>query len=182
MEFRKAVSAVRFSLCFLFLFVHAGALWLPGLLSSWGAQASHCGGFSYCSMWDLPRPGVKPVSLAWPGGFYSVEPQGSLFPSPLKMEENILYVSPPCLPLFEDLTETPSWGFRAGKIHLLMKRIWCSYAERISKAKMTLKAPSWPMRPRAYIGLNENEFPQECPYSTADIISWPITKVSIFFS
>ena len=29
-------------------------------------------------MWDLPRPGVKPVSLALQGGFLATGPQGSL--------------------------------------------------------------------------------------------------------
>ena len=41
--------------------------------------------------------------------------QGSPFPSPLKMEKNILDVSPPCLPLFEDLPETPCWVSELGR-------------------------------------------------------------------
>ena len=80
-----------------------------GLLSSCGAQASHCGDFSCCraqalghvgfsicgsqalkhrlnsrgaqaqlllGMWDLPRPGMEPVSAALAGGFFTTEPPG----------------------------------------------------------------------------------------------------------
>ena len=59
--------------------------------------ASHCGGFSLCGaqplgswaqeswrtgfvapcMWDLPRPGIEPVSPALTGGFLSTVQQGS---------------------------------------------------------------------------------------------------------
>ena len=79
------------------------------LLSSCGAQASHCGDFSCCraqalghvgfsscgsqalkhrlnsrgaqvqllhGMWDLPRPGMEPVSAALAGGFFTTEPPG----------------------------------------------------------------------------------------------------------
>ena len=59
------------------------------LLSSWGVQASQCGGFSccgaqanecmgfsICSIWDLPRSGIKPVSPAWAGGFFPTESPG----------------------------------------------------------------------------------------------------------
>jgi len=80
-----------------------------GLLSSCGAQASHCGDFSCCraqalghvgssicgsqalkhrlnshgaqaqllhGMWDLPRPGMEPVSASLTGGLFSAEPPG----------------------------------------------------------------------------------------------------------
>ena len=77
-----------------------------GLLPRWGAWASHCGGFSCCrvwapgpqtsavaahglsscgiqaqflqGMWDLPGPGVKPVSPALAGGFFTTEPPGKV--------------------------------------------------------------------------------------------------------
>ena len=29
-----------------------------------------------CSPWDLPRPGIEPVSPALAGGFYTTEPGG----------------------------------------------------------------------------------------------------------
>ena len=62
-----------------------------------GVQASHCGGFSFCgaralghagisscgpwaqllrAMWDLPGPGLKPVSPALAGGFLTTAPPG----------------------------------------------------------------------------------------------------------
>ena len=60
-----------------------------GLLSSCGVQASHCSGFSCCkvqalgswaqlilSMWDLPGPGIKPMSTALSGGFSATGPRG----------------------------------------------------------------------------------------------------------
>ena len=71
----------------------------PGLLCC-GVRASHCGGFSCCrawalgarpsvrlsscgawaqvlhGMWDLPRPGLKPVSPALAGGFLTTAPPG----------------------------------------------------------------------------------------------------------
>ena len=47
------------------------------------AVASRCGGFSCCGaqtllrgMWDLPRPGVEPVSPALAGGFLTTAPSG----------------------------------------------------------------------------------------------------------
>ena len=67
------------------------------LLSGCGAQDSHCSGFSCCwaqaggcsgfrscgtwaqlllSMWDLPRPGIKPMSPAPAGRFLTTEPPG----------------------------------------------------------------------------------------------------------
>ena len=68
-----------------------------GLLSSCGAWASHCGGFSCCrapalgcmdfsnhgtqalllrGMWNLPGLGMEPVSPALAGGFLSTGPPG----------------------------------------------------------------------------------------------------------
>ena len=78
----------------------------------------------------------------------------------------------------------PLLGFQSWEDPFTHEKDRCSYAGRITKARMALKSPSWCMRPRAYPGLNENvfEFLQECPYSTADIISWPIIKLCIFFS
>ena len=75
-----------------------------GVLSRCGAWASHCGSFSCggaqalgawvsvdaacrlrgcgkpcslpCSIWDLPRPGIEPMSPALAGGFLTIEPSG----------------------------------------------------------------------------------------------------------
>ena len=75
-----------------------------GLLSSCGVWVSHCGGFSYCrtqalgtrastlavcglsscgtwaelfpDMWDLPGPGIEPVSPALAGRFLTTEVPG----------------------------------------------------------------------------------------------------------
>ena len=53
---------------YLFLFGCTGSLLLCGLfsscgerrlLSSWGARASHCGGFSYCGAWALGLSGFS---------------------------------------------------------------------------------------------------------------------------
>ena len=53
-------------------------------LSSCCGQASQCSGFSCCGawaelpdMWDLPRPGMDPVSPALASGFIATEPQRS---------------------------------------------------------------------------------------------------------
>ena len=52
-------------------------------LSSCGSQAlerrlSSCGAWAYLlrGMWDLPGPGLKPVSLALAGGFLTTAPSG----------------------------------------------------------------------------------------------------------
>ena len=75
-----------------------------GVLSSCGARPSHCGGFSYCraqalgtwastlavhglsscgtraelfpDTWDLPGPGIEPVSPALARGFLTTEVPG----------------------------------------------------------------------------------------------------------
>ena len=75
-----------------------------GATLRYGARASHCGGFSCCgaqalgmwasvvvahrlsscgsraqllhSMWDLPGPGIKPVTPALAGGFLTTVPPG----------------------------------------------------------------------------------------------------------
>ena len=47
--------------------------WAPEhWLGSCGAQAQ-----LLCDMWDLPRPGTKPVSPGLAGGFFTTEPPGS---------------------------------------------------------------------------------------------------------
>ena len=55
-----------------------------GLLSSWSARVSHCGGFSccgaqaqlLCSMWNPSRPGIRLISPALAGGFLLTVPPG----------------------------------------------------------------------------------------------------------
>ena len=62
-------------------------LWAPVLvaqgLCSCGSGAlehrlSNCGAWAslFCSMWDLPRPGVEPKTLALASKFFSTEPPG----------------------------------------------------------------------------------------------------------
>ena len=73
-------------------------LWRAQILSSCSVRVSHCSGFSYCraqalghagfsscgfqaqllcSMWDLPKPGIKPMSPELAGGFFTAVPLGS---------------------------------------------------------------------------------------------------------
>ena len=60
------------------------------LLSSGGAWASHCSGFPYCracvlgagallplGIWNLPGPGIKPMSPVLAGGFLTIGQPGS---------------------------------------------------------------------------------------------------------
>ena len=53
-------------------------LWLlgSGTWTQCGARAQ-----MLCSMWDLPRPGIRPVSPALAGGCFTTEPSGK--PSPV---------------------------------------------------------------------------------------------------
>ena len=74
--------------------------------------ASHDGGFSCfraqalelsgsvvvvhglsCIMWDLPRPGLEPVSPAMAGGFITTGPQGKSF----GFLSNLVFQKMPCL-------------------------------------------------------------------------------------
>ena len=56
-----------------------------GRFSCWGARALVCTGFCscgawallLCGTWDLPRPGIKPVSLAWQDRFLTTGPPGT---------------------------------------------------------------------------------------------------------
>lgn len=47
---------------------------------SWALEyrLSSCGVWPYLlwGMWDLPRPGIEPVSIALQGGFFTTEPSG----------------------------------------------------------------------------------------------------------
>ena len=54
------------------------------------------------SMWDLPGPGIKPVSLALAGGFLSSVPQGkSLSPDSIQtVSASCLWVSHLSIPWF----------------------------------------------------------------------------------
>ena len=88
------------SLITIILFIYLGAFssyGKRGLLSSCGTRTSHFGGFSGCraqalghtgfsscgswsliarGMWNLPRPGIKPVSPALAGRFLITGPPG----------------------------------------------------------------------------------------------------------
>ena len=96
---------IYFWLCSVSL-LHAGflQLWRTRATLRHGVQASHCGGFSCCraqallarasvvvarrlsscgswaqllrSMWDLPRPGLEPMSPALAGRFLTTVPPG----------------------------------------------------------------------------------------------------------
>ena len=63
--------------------------WLPLLRStgSRGAGFSSCGTWAQLlrGMWDLPRPGIEPMSPALAGGFQSTVPPGKLSASFLKV-------------------------------------------------------------------------------------------------
>ena len=92
---------VEFIYLFIYLFsifgcigsslLHAGflQLWRAGATLRCSERASHSGGFSCCgstdtcaraqllrSVWDLPLPGLEPVSPVLEGGFLTTEPQG----------------------------------------------------------------------------------------------------------
>ena len=58
-------------------------------LSNCGSRAQPLRG-----MWDLPRPGLEPVSPALAGGFSTTAPPGKPNPSPLK-HENLSFPSHP---------------------------------------------------------------------------------------
>ena len=101
---RAAEAQSRLQLCFALSCIGPSLLlWLfcscdeQGLLVGCGAQASHCSGFSCCGawapglmgfsscgtrawlllgMWNLPRPGMEPVSPALADGFFTTEPPG----------------------------------------------------------------------------------------------------------
>ena len=86
---------------FVYIFIY---LFLAALGLRCGARASHCSGFSCCGaralgvrgsvvvavgsvvvaralhgMWDLPGPGLKPVSHTLAGGFLTTAPPGKPF-------------------------------------------------------------------------------------------------------
>ena len=82
-------SGVWVSICSSFSCCRAGALgvWASVVaargLSSCGSRAlerslSSCGAWAqlFCSMWDLPRPGLEPVSPALAGRFLTTVPPG----------------------------------------------------------------------------------------------------------
>ena len=75
------VVVLGFSLRWFLLLQSAGSgacglqeSWLPGSR----AQAPYCGTPAelLCSVWDLPGPGIEPVTPALAGGFFSTEPSG----------------------------------------------------------------------------------------------------------
>ena len=62
-------------------------------LSSCGSQVLECrlssGGtqaYLLCGMWDLPRPGIEPMSLKMAGGFLTTAPPGKSPVSHLDLE------------------------------------------------------------------------------------------------
>ena len=74
--------AYKASHCSGFPFCEAQALGHTGF-SSFGSEALECrlsssaaGAYLLHGMWDLPRPGLEPLSLALTGGFFTTEPPG----------------------------------------------------------------------------------------------------------
>ena len=51
-------------------------------VSCWRAWALECVGFCSCVMWNLPGSGIKPVSPALAGRFFTTEPKDSYQGSP----------------------------------------------------------------------------------------------------
>ena len=94
----KNFCCLRHSVFFGFLLIELGFCCCARAFSSCGMQASHCGGFSCCraralepvgsavvahrlscpecSMWNLPGPGIEPMSPALAGGFITNGPPG----------------------------------------------------------------------------------------------------------
>ena len=69
-----------------------GSWALERRLSSCGARAQ-----LFSDMWDLPRPGLEPVSPALAGGFLTTAPPGKPHTSPL------MFLNPPDVLPFQDL-------------------------------------------------------------------------------
>ena len=89
---------ISFWLCWVFIAVGGfslvaasggySSLWCVGFSLGWllllWSKGSRCAGFSSCgawaqlfhSMWDLPRPGLEPMSPALAGGFLTTAPPG----------------------------------------------------------------------------------------------------------
>ena len=77
----SSLGCVGFSLQWLLLLRSTGSRHAG--FSSCGSRAlehrlSSCGAWAYllCGMWDLPGPGIEPVSPAVAGGFLTTEPTG----------------------------------------------------------------------------------------------------------
>ena len=51
--------------------INFGSLALEHWLSSCGTQTQ-----LFCSMWDLPGPGIEPLSPALAGAFFTTQPPG----------------------------------------------------------------------------------------------------------
>ena len=78
----RASHCSGFSCCKVWALGAQASVAMAGGLSSWGSQAlehrlNSCVWASLlCGMWDLPGPGIKPVSLALAGRFFTTEPPG----------------------------------------------------------------------------------------------------------
>ena len=103
---------------FIYFWLALGPRCCARAFSSCGEQASHCSGFSHCgaralgmrapvvvacrlsscgsqaqllcSMWNLPRPGLEPVSPALAGGLSTTVPPGKSHYSFFKLELHIV--------------------------------------------------------------------------------------------
>ena len=89
---RAGFSLLWFSCCrAAALGARASAVAAPGSraqLRSCGARAQ-----SLCSTWDLPEPGIEPVSPALAGGFFTTEPAGKPKPSYFKWNQTTTCIS-----------------------------------------------------------------------------------------
>ena len=63
-----------------FLIAVASLVTENGFYCTWASVVVACGlitavawAYLLCSMWDLPRPGIKPMSPALAGGFFTTE-------------------------------------------------------------------------------------------------------------
>ena len=81
----SSLQCVGFSLCWLLCSLLEHGLQARGLQQLWRMGFSSCGAQAQLlrGMWDLPRPGLEPVSPALAGGFLTTAPPGKplLLPS-----------------------------------------------------------------------------------------------------
>ena len=70
------VAEHRLQACGLQQLWHVGSVVVARRLQSAGSVVVAHGAQLFCSMWDLPRPGLEPASPALAGGFLTTAPPG----------------------------------------------------------------------------------------------------------
>ena len=144
------------------------------LLSNCGAWASHCGGFSCCraqvlgarallywGMWNLPEPGIEPMSPALVGRFFTIEPPGKpLFISTFRWK--ISLVLPSWSPKGKTLSALALPSYQWGH----WKKLWNKWffkgkgARRKAAQHEGLKTGSvWPNQIHTVKKLNDSTLP-----------------------